>query len=154
MGDILLQGLLYNSLLVFTIYCILCKFLSVFPLERYLDAGQPEVVQRGSPWYEKLSFSYLSASDTLSPGGGSYWNASLWGPIWVSFFFISYPKWSFLTFNLQAVSAHFWPPRFFILTDGMGWMGWTDGSVEVEKTSLSQISRKLLNIFSWLFWPL
>ena len=36
-----------------------------FPI--YLDAGQPEVVQRGSPWYEKLSFSSLSASDTVSP---------------------------------------------------------------------------------------
>ena len=25
----------------------------------YLDAGQPEVVQRGSPWYEKLWFCCL-----------------------------------------------------------------------------------------------
>ena len=27
----------------------------------YLDAGQPEVVQRGSPWYEKLCSCCLSA---------------------------------------------------------------------------------------------
>ena len=26
------------------------------PTFGYLDAGQPEVVQRGSPWYEKLFF--------------------------------------------------------------------------------------------------
>ena len=25
----------------------------------YLDAGQPEVVQRGSPWYENFCFSFL-----------------------------------------------------------------------------------------------
>ena len=28
-------------------------------LNMNLDAGQPEVVQRGSPWYEKKSFSSL-----------------------------------------------------------------------------------------------
>ena len=27
----------------------------------YLDAGQPEVVQRGSPWYETKSFSSFSS---------------------------------------------------------------------------------------------
>ena len=76
----------------------------------------------------KNFFSYLSASDTLSPGGGSYWNASLWGPIWVSFYFISYHKWSFLT-------TIYW--RFLLIFDRrdfLYWrMGWTDGSVEVEK---------------------
>ena len=30
-----------------------------------LDAGQPEVVQRGSPWYEKFSFSYPYSGFTL-----------------------------------------------------------------------------------------
>ena len=49
----------------------------------------------------------LKMYDLLSPGGESYWNAALWCPFWVSFFFISYPKKSFSTFCLQASSAHF-----------------------------------------------
>ena len=103
----------------------------------------------------KNFFSYLSASDSLSPGGGSYWNASLWGPIWVSFYFISYHKWSFLTINLLTVSANFWPPRFFILTDGMGWMGWTDGSVEVEKNiPFANISKTTKYFFLIVLAPL
>ena len=53
-----------------------------------LDAGQPEVVQRGSPWYEKLSFSSLSASDTLSPEARSSFRWSPSGPLWISFLFI------------------------------------------------------------------
>ena len=38
-------------------------------------------------------------------------------------FFLLYfsPRKSFFDFNLQAVSAHFWPQYFFNLTDG--WMG-------------------------------
>ena len=48
----------------------------------------------------------------------------LWGPNLISFYLISWGKTSFLDFNLQTVSAHFWPLHFLNVTDG-GWMdGW------------------------------
>ena len=63
-------------------------------------------------------FAIFDPKNFLSPGGGPTYVVLLWGPIWVSFSFISSPKKTFLGLNLQAVSAHFWPAKFFILTDG------------------------------------
>ena len=51
----------------------------------------------------------------------------LWGPTFISFCFISAPRKKILDFDLQTVSAHFWPLYFFTVMDG--WMadGWMDG---------------------------
>ena len=53
----------------------------------------------------------------------------LWGPTFISFCFISAPRKKILDFDLQTVSAHFWPLYFFLLWWMDGWMadGWMDG---------------------------
>ena len=48
------------------------------------------------------------------PRGGSQWNAPLWGPIWFSFFFISYPISVFLISKTPTRRGLFWPLQFFI----------------------------------------
>ena len=57
----------------------------IFPLETLF---WPSIYRRFLLIFDPPNF--------LSPGGGSYWNAPARGPIWVSFSFISYPKWTFL----------------------------------------------------------
>ena len=62
--------------------------------------------------------SFLTPRNSLSPGGGPSFGGPLWGTPLISFYFISGPGRSFFHFNLLAVSAHFWPLKFFNVTDG------------------------------------
>ena len=55
-------------------------------------------------WWFFLIFDPL---EFFIPRRRTIFSGSLWDPNLISFCFISYPKRSFLDFNLQAVSAHF-----------------------------------------------
>ena len=90
----------------------------------------------------KYYFSYL----IFIPRGGISSGIPYGVPIW-SLSFLYLLGNFFLGFILRAVDAHFWPPKFFNVTDGMD--GWGDGPT--KKTCFSAISQKLLNVFSWLF---
>ena len=97
---------------------VLYQLQILYPPKRDHPLGDPLAVLFEYLFVLYSDFFFLLRKKGFIPRRGSYWNAPLWGPIWVSFSFISNPKKSFLTFNLHEVSAHFWYWRMEGTIDG------------------------------------
>ena len=97
---------------------VLYQLQILYPPKRDHPLGDPLAVLFEYLFVLYSDFFFPSTEKRFYSPEGSYWNAPLWGPIWVSFSFISNPKKSFLTFNLHEVSAHFWYWRMEGTIDG------------------------------------
>ena len=81
----------------------------------------------------------------------------LWGPIWVSFCFISSPWKSFFNFNFEVVIVLFWPLKLFIPRGGINLVipyGVPFASLCVLYLSLKKFFDFNFGLAIVFFWPL